>query len=181
MVHPNGVHHVAFCTRDMKAQLEFYTEVVGLELNGLFWMHGVEGAMHAFLKLNDNCCLSFVQTADADARQPVEGLTYPSWPGDAVAWGTLQHIALNLDSEDDLLAMRDRIRSHGHEISDPIPHGFCKSIYMRAPENLTLEFSTMLRDLDASELDMEVVEHCGITPDELERMMDRETRDAAIV
>jgi catechol 2,3-dioxygenase-like lactoylglutathione lyase family enzyme len=73
---PNGVHHVAYCTRDMKTQLRFFTDVVGLELAGLFWMHGVEGAIHAFLKLNDDCCFSFVQTADELARMmkrsPVE-------------------------------------------------------------------------------------------------------------
>lgn len=167
---PNGVHHVAFCTRDMKTQLEFFTEVVGLELTGLFWMHGVEGAMHAFLRLNERSCFSFVQTADAAEREPVQGLTYPSWGGDAVAWGTLQHIALNVDSEADLIAMRDRIRAHGHRVSDPIPHGFCSSIYMTAPEHIMLEFSTMVRDFGSEEIDPEVVAKCGITEEQLARM-----------
>lgn len=172
-VRPDGVHHVAFCTRDMKAQLQFFTEVVGLELTGLFWMHGVEGAFHAFLKLNDDSCFSFVQTADAGEREPVKGVTYPAWGGDPVAWGTLQHIALNVPSREALLAMRDRIRSHGYEISDPVPHGFCESIYMRAPEHIMLEFSTMVRGFGAEEMDMEVVERCGISPAELARMTGR--------
>ena len=115
---PNGINHVAYCTKDMKAQLEFFTDVVGLELKGLFWMHGVEGAMHAFLRLNDDCCFSFVQTADAAEREPVQGLTYPSWGGDAVAWGTLQHIALNVADEAALLAMRDRIRAAVRALPD---------------------------------------------------------------
>ncbi|MEE4360198.1 MAG: VOC family protein [Pseudomonadales bacterium] len=175
---PNGINHVAYCTKDMKAQLEFFTDVVGLELKGLFWMHGVEGAMHAFLRLNDDCCFSFVQTADAAEREPVQGLTYPSWGGDAVAWGTLQHIALNVADEAALLAMRDRIRARGHAVSDPIPHGFCTSIYMTAPEHILLEFSTMVRDFDATELDMEVVRQCGISPAELDRMMQRTPAEA---
>jgi catechol 2,3-dioxygenase-like lactoylglutathione lyase family enzyme len=173
MVAPNGVNHVAYCTRDMKAQLEFFTDVVGLELKGLFWMHGVEGAIHAFLRLNDDCCFSFVQTADADEREPVQGLTYPSWGGDAVAWGTLQHIALNVEDEAALVAMQDRIRAKGHQVSDPIPHGFCTSIYMKAPENILLEFSTMVRDFGEEEMDPEVVAKVGISSEELARMTGR--------
>ncbi len=29
---PNGVHHLAICTRDMKAQIEFFTQVLGMEM-----------------------------------------------------------------------------------------------------------------------------------------------------
>jgi catechol 2,3-dioxygenase-like lactoylglutathione lyase family enzyme len=29
---PNGLHHIAICTKDIKGQIEFYTQVVGMEL-----------------------------------------------------------------------------------------------------------------------------------------------------
>jgi hypothetical protein len=35
----------------------------------------------------------------------------PGFTAGPVAPGAVQHVALNVDSEDDLLAMRDRIRS----------------------------------------------------------------------
>jgi hypothetical protein len=47
----------------------------------------------------------------------------------AVAAGVMQHLALDVDTEADLLVTRDRVRSHGHWVKGPIDHGFCKSIY----------------------------------------------------
>ena len=49
----NGVHHLAICTADIKRQIEFFTDVLGAELKALYWMHGVEGAWHGFLRLNE--------------------------------------------------------------------------------------------------------------------------------
>ena len=46
-----GLHHLAICTADMKAQIEYFTEKLGMELQALYWMHGVENTFHAFLRL----------------------------------------------------------------------------------------------------------------------------------
>src|SRR5260370_7015524 len=48
---PNGLHHIAICTKDIKGQIEFYTQVVGMELCALYWMHGVDNTFHAFLRI----------------------------------------------------------------------------------------------------------------------------------
>ena len=61
MTKPNGVHHFAICTADIKAQIAYFTDVLGMELVALYWMHGVEGAWHGFLKLNDQCSIAFVK------------------------------------------------------------------------------------------------------------------------
>src|SRR5205814_615280 len=53
MTRPNGIHHFAICTADIKAQIAYFTDVLGMELVALYWMHGVEGAWHGFLRLND--------------------------------------------------------------------------------------------------------------------------------
>src|SRR2546429_5750238 len=37
---PNGIHHLAICTKDIKKQIEFFTQVCGMELVALYWMHG---------------------------------------------------------------------------------------------------------------------------------------------
>ena len=36
----NGIHHLAIATRDIKAQIEFFSDVLGAELVALYWMHG---------------------------------------------------------------------------------------------------------------------------------------------
>jgi len=171
MAKPNGVHHFALCTGDMKAQIEYFTDVLGMELVALYWMHGVEGAWHGFLKLNDQSSIAFVQT-EAVGKIPVQiGVTHAGNPGAPCAPGTLQHIAFNVDTEAELLAMRDRIRSRGVDVFGHLDHGMCKSIYFAGPEGLCLEISTSEGQAIDPEawIDPEVVALAGISAEELAR------------
>jgi catechol 2,3-dioxygenase-like lactoylglutathione lyase family enzyme len=167
---PNGIHHLAICTKDIKAQIKFYTEVVGMELEALYWMHGVENIFHGFLKLSDSSSIALVQNPQIAEIKPQMGVSHPSWTAANVAPGAMQHVALNVDTEADLLAMRDRVRSHGYWVMGPLDHGFCKSIYLAAPEGIMLEFSTSEGNaIDAEAwIDPEVVKLAGISPEELE-------------
>jgi catechol 2,3-dioxygenase-like lactoylglutathione lyase family enzyme len=166
----NGVHHLAICTADIKAQIGFFSDVLGMELVALYWMHGVEGAWHGFLKANDLCYLAFVQT-DAIKDIPIEyGKTHAGSGALPSAPGTMQHLALNVDTLDELLNLRDRIRSRGVNVLGPIDHGMCQSIYFAGPEGLTLEIATSEEPIDARAwIDPEVVELAGISAEELER------------
>src|ERR1700676_1664969 len=138
----NGVHHLAICTKDIKTQIEYFTQVVGAELVALYWMHGVDNTFHGFLRLSDSSSIAFVQHPDIAKIKPIKGVSHAGTTAANVAPGVMQHVALNVDSEADLLAIRDRVRSHGHWIMGPLDHGFCKSIYLAAPEGIMLEFST---------------------------------------
>jgi len=170
MPHPNGVHHLAICTGDMKAQIEFMTRVLGMELVALYWMHGVPGAWHGFLKLNDHSSIAFVHTPEIEKVERKLGVSHAGSPGGVSAAGTMQHLALNVDTFDDLLALRDRIRSHGITVLGPIHHGMCDSIYFAGPEDLALEIATSERAIDARAwIDPEVVALAGITDAELAR------------
>ncbi len=167
----NGVHHLAICTKDIKTQIEYFTQVVGAELVALYWMHGVDNTVHGFIKIGEASSIAFVQAPDCAEIKPVPGVSHARWTAESVAPGAMQHLALGVDSYDDLLAIRDRVRSHGHWIMGPIDHGFCKSIYLAAPEGIMLEFSTsegVAIDAEAW-IDPEVVSLAGITPEELER------------
>ena len=167
---PNGVHHLALATRDVKSQVEFFTQVCGMELVGLYWMHGVERTVHAFLRLDDRSSLALVQAPAMQSIEPVLGVSHPGFTAGDVAGGAMQHVAFNVDSEADLLAMRDRLRSHGHFVMGPIDHGMCRSIYATAPEGVMIEFSTSAAPIDADEwIDPEVVGYCGIDAADLAR------------
>ena len=130
---PNGLHHLAIATRNAKAQIEFFTDVIGLELVALYWMHGVADTVHAFLRLSDTASLAFVQGPEMQSIEPQLGVSHAGFTTGPVAPGAVQHVALNVDTEDELLAMRDRIRSRGHFVMGPIDHGMCKSIYFAGP------------------------------------------------
>src|SRR5215470_2056549 len=138
---PNGVHHLAICTKDIKGQIEFFTQVVGMELVALYWMHGVPETIHGFLRLNDRCSIAFVQGPQMADIEPVLGVSHAGSAAGPVAPGAMQHVALNVDSEAELLALRDRLRSNGYWVMGPIDHGMCKSMYLSAPEGIVLEFA----------------------------------------
>jgi len=166
----NDLHHLAISTADIKTQIEFFADVLGMELVALYWMHGVDAAFHGFMKLHDTASVAFVQTPDNGKIAPAIGVSHAANPGASCAPGTMQHVAFNVDTEADLLAMRDRIRSRGIQVLGPIDHGFCKSIYFAGPENLLLELSTSSAAIEPRQwIDPEVVGLAGISDAELAR------------
>lgn len=166
----NGVHHLAVSTADIKAQIEFFSDVLGAELVALFWMHGVPGGWHGFCRLNDFCSVAFVQLEGNAAIDSTIGVTHAGSGAGKSAPGTMQHVAFNVDTHDELMAIRDRIRSKGVNVIGHIDHGMCESIYFAGPEGLTLEVATSEAALNPEAwIDPEVVELAGITPEELAR------------
>lgn len=167
----NGVHHLAICTKDIKQQIEYFSDVVGAELVALYWMHGVDNTFHGFMRLSDSSSIAFVQHPDVAKIQPIKGVSHAGHTTQNVAPGAMQHVALNVDTYADLLAIRDRVRSRGHWIMGPLDHGFCKSIYLAAPEGIMLEFSTSEGgsiDADAW-IDPEVMALAGISEEDVGR------------
>ncbi|MEL6190034.1 MAG: VOC family protein, partial [Myxococcota bacterium] len=169
----NGINHLALSTNSMKEQIEFFSDVLGMELIALYWMHGAEGCWHGFLRLNEGSALAFVFNPQNATAEPEYGVTQPGHPTGASAPGTMQHVAFNVDGMTDLLNMRDRIRSRGVNVTGPINHGFANSIYFQGPEDISLEVSTYA-DCDTPVgpddwIDPEVVAIAGISEDELAR------------
>ena len=167
---PTGIHHLAFMAGDIKKHIAFFSEVMGCPLVALFDMHGVKGGLHAFLRMNDYGYFSLVQLPDVD-RIPIEmGRTHSGSGALPCAAGTLQHLAFRAGDEAELLAMRDRIRSHGVNVVGPIDHGMCKSIYFAGPDRMTLEVATSAVPVAPERwIDPAVLAKAGISPAEAER------------
>ena len=170
MNHIGGLHHLAVCTADMKTQIEFFTDKLGMELVALYWMHGVPNTWHGFLRLNDESAIAFVHNPSIAAIEPKMGETYAGNPGGASAPGTMQHLAFRVADHEELLALRDRLRSKGVPVLGPVDHGMCVSCYFAGPENLSLELSYSSEPIDQEAwIDPEVVALAGIEADELAR------------
>lgn len=167
---PNGIHHLAFMAADIKEHIAFFSEVLGCPLVALFDMHGVPGGLHAFLRMNDYSYFSIVQLPDVD-KIPIEiGRTHAGTGASPSAAGTLQHLAFRVESEEKLLAMRDRLRSHGLAVFGPIDHGMCKSIYFAGPDRMTLEIATSSVAIDPERwIDPVVLKKAGISDEEAAR------------
>lgn len=166
---PTGIHHLAFMAADIKKHIAFFSQVMGCPLVAIFDMHGVPGALHAFLKLNDHSYFSLVQMPGVAEAKIVLGQTHAGSGGGASAAGTLQHLAFNVDTPADLVAMRDRIRSHGVNVIGPIDHGMCQSIYFAGPDQMTLEVATSERAVEPDLwIDPTTLAKAGISPEEAE-------------
>ncbi len=167
---PTGIHHLAFMAADIKKHIAFFSEVMGCPLVALFDMHGVPGGLHAFLRMNDHSYFSIVQLPEVD-KIPIElGRTHAGRGEAPSAAGTLQHLAFGVDTEAELLAMRDRIRSHGVTVIGPIDHGMCKSIYFAGPDHMTLEVATSAAAIDPARwIDPAVLQKAGISQEEAQR------------
>jgi catechol 2,3-dioxygenase-like lactoylglutathione lyase family enzyme len=165
-----GLHHIAICTSNMKEQIAFFTDKLGMELQALYWMHGVENTCHGFLRLNDESSIAFVSNPDIEKIPVVLGGTHAGNPGANCAKGSMQHLALKVRDHEEMLALRDRLRKKGVPVMGPMDHGMCQSIYFAGPENLSLELSYSLEPINADAwCDPEVVEMAGISAEELAR------------
>lgn len=166
-LHPSGVNHLALATADMKTQIKFWTEVLGCPLKALYWMHGVEGTFHGFVELSPDSYVAFVQ----HPKNPTDielGITHAGNSAGPVTVGAMQHVALHAKTFDDLMTMRDRIRSHGVQVMGPIDHGFIQSIYFAGPEGLSLEIAHGSAIPAENWIDPEVTDLCGISAEEVE-------------
>lgn len=169
---PDGIHHIAIMSADMKAQLTFFTQVLGLPLVALFEMHGVPGGKHAFLRMAPDSFFSVVELAGIEDIPSTLGITHAGTGAGKCAAGVTQHIAFRVPDEAGLLALRDRIRSHGVPAIGPIGHGFCKSIYFAGPEGLTLEVSYAVSEVDPARwVDPAMLAQCGISGEEAAAML----------
>ncbi|MDG2261373.1 MAG: VOC family protein [Actinomycetota bacterium] len=168
-LHPRNVNHLALSTCDMKAQLTFFADVLGCPTKALYWMHGVENTFHGFVELAGDTYLAFVQHPDNSDAVDFD-VTHARNAGAPVTKGTMQHLAFGVDSMDELVEMRDRIRGNGVQVMGPIDHGFIQSIYFAGLEGMSLEVACGSDINEEAWIDPEVTGLCEISPDELERL-----------
>ncbi|MES9968525.1 MAG: VOC family protein [Candidatus Thiodiazotropha sp.] len=169
MLQPNGINHLAIASSDMKGTLQYFNDVLGLPLVALYWMHGAENTMHGFLALNESSLLAFVCSPLIPDEVEI-GKSHAGNPGAPCSKGTMQHLAFNVDSLEDLLAVRDRIRSRGIHCFGPVEHGYLQSIYFAGPEGMTLECATLTGKDMKHWIDATTVKELGITEEELHRL-----------
>ena len=132
-------------------------------------MHGVENTFHGFVELSRECYLAFVQ--HPENSQDIEfGNSHAKNAGSPVTRGAMQHLAFNVDTVDELLELRDRIRGNGVQVLGPLDHGFIQSIYFAGLEGMSLEVACGSDINEETWIDPEVTDLCGISSDELEQL-----------
>ena len=139
---PQRLHHHAFVVRDQEATRHFYEDVLGMPLVATWCeQENVRGRertyCHTFFELADGSALAFFQflePADYDELASNDP-------------GTLNHVALAVDAEGQR-AITERLDANGvrHRV---VEHGYCRSLYVSDPDNLTVEFTCDAPDVAA--------------------------------
>jgi catechol 2,3-dioxygenase-like lactoylglutathione lyase family enzyme len=140
-----GVHHLALVTTDMDATVRFYHGVLDARVVATV---ATPAFKHYFFELAPGSTVAFFEYIG----QPVDSFAKPAGVPFPQA-AQFDHLALRLADEDALLRLRDRLKSHGCEVTDVVDHGFLRSIYFTDNNGIALEASWWVLDATARPAD----------------------------
>ncbi|MEQ8443166.1 MAG: VOC family protein [Alphaproteobacteria bacterium] len=140
-----GVHHVAYRCRDAKQTVEWYGKYLGMEFilaiaeNEVPSTKEPDPYMHVFLNAGGGNVLAFFElpTKPDMGKDP----NTPTW---------VQHLAIRVESMDDLLATKAKLEADGIDVIGPVNHTIFQSIYFFDPNGHRLELAvdTKTPDMD---------------------------------
>ena len=139
----SGVHHAARPTWKLKETLDFYRDVLGLELvhcvSARGWGKGFHpDFLHFFFDSGRGSTIAFFYYLGTD--QPEHLVHRPEYDNDA------HHTAWRVETKDELDEWRQRLEERGVEIMYQIEHEVVESIYFRDPNGYYLEIGRPLRE-----------------------------------
>lgn len=129
-----GLYHYSYPCRDGEETRKFYEDLLGLPLVNCMTADRVPSTgeekpyAHFFFEMADGSYMAFFDLGEN--VMPLPSPNTPSW---------VQHFAMEVDSLDEVLAMRDRLRAAGVQVTDVIDHEFINSVYFFDPNGLRLE------------------------------------------
>ncbi|MDC7701800.1 VOC family protein [Vogesella indigofera] len=149
------IHHVAYRCKDAKETVEWYVKhldmkfVLAIAENEVPSTKAPDPYMHVFLDAGQGNILAFFELP---TRPPMDrDQNTPNW---------VQHLAMEVDSLDTLLATKARLQAAGIDVIGPTDHTIFKSIYFFDPNGHRLELACntgtpkMMQMLDEVKWDM---------------------------
>lgn len=138
-----GVDHLAFVTWDPAATVEFYTQALGFPL-----VHAITAKgwgiddhpdfVHFFFDIGGGNHLAFFYYFGLPPEDKVVGLMKRA-----------RHLALHVETEEEMVAYRERLMAHGVRVTRPVAHELIESIYFDDPNGIQLEITRPLRRFGA--------------------------------
>jgi catechol 2,3-dioxygenase-like lactoylglutathione lyase family enzyme len=156
MVKYTGINHLAMATNDMDTTIRFWRDLLGMRLvAGL----GRPGYRHYFFEISEHDLIAFFEWPDVEKIQekdhgaPVKGPL------------AFDHVSFEVAGDNDLWELKDKLEAADFWVSEVVNHGFIHSIYTFDPNNIAVEFSTPVPEINVR-----------IEP----RMMDKEPTSTAL-
>jgi len=139
MITYTGINHLAMATRDMTATIRYWRDLLGMRLvAGL----GRPGTRHYFFEISEHDTIAFFEWPEVapipekDHGVPVKGPF------------VFDHVAIAVATDDDLWTIKARLEAADFWVSEVIDHGFIHSLYSFDPNNIPVEFSAPVPDID---------------------------------
>jgi len=134
-----GINHLAMATNDMDKTIRFWRDLLGMRLvAGL----GASKYKHYFFEISEHDMIAFFEWPDVekipekDHGAPVKGPL------------AFDHISFEVESDDDLWKLKEKFEAADLWVSEVIDHGFIHSIYSFDPNNIPIEFSAPVPEVD---------------------------------
>ncbi len=149
------IHHVAYRCMDAKTTVDWYQKYLGMTFvlaiaeDNVPSTGAADPYMHVFLDAGAGNILAFFElpTSPPMGRDP----NTPAWT---------QHLAFELESMTEMLAVKSRLEADGIEVVGPTDHTIFQSIYFFDPSGHRLELAVntgtpaMYENLDRVKWDM---------------------------
>jgi catechol 2,3-dioxygenase-like lactoylglutathione lyase family enzyme len=149
------IHHVAYRCKDAKETVDWYEKhldmkfVLAIAENEVPSTKAPDPYMHVFLDAGQGNILAFFELP---SQSPMDrDRNTPAW---------VQHLALEVESVDALLAAKAKLQAAGIEVLGPTDHTIFKSIYFFDPNGHRLELAAntgtpdMMKKLDEVKREM---------------------------
>jgi len=134
-----GINHLAMATRDMDTTIRFWRDLLGMRLMaGL----GRPGYRHYFFEISEHDMIAFFEWPDVD-KIPEKDHGVPVKGPFA-----FDHVSFEVEGEQDLWELKDRLGAAGFWVSEVVNHGFIHSIYSFDPNDIPIEFSAPVPGVD---------------------------------
>jgi glyoxylase I family protein len=147
---PRRLNHVAYVTRDTAATIRFYEDILGMPLVSYAAADKVPSTgdsghfLHTFFQMGDGSCIAFFE---------IEGLPAEALESRLPLWA--RHLALSVDSPEELEDARQHLLSHGVDVLGPVDHeGIWSSLYFFDPNGVRLEITYQGRSLEEQNLNV---------------------------
>lgn len=130
------IHHVAYRCRDAKETVDFYRDLLGMDFMLAIAEDKVPSTgapdpyMHVFMDAGMGNVLAFFELPNSPEMGRDENT--PQW---------VQHIALEVESMNELLETKQKLEDAGLDVLGPTDHTIFKSIYFFDPNGHRIELA----------------------------------------
>ena len=146
----NGFSHVGLSTHDMEATIDFYQKTLGFACTADNQISVEEGGhlRQVIFDIGAGEFIAFMESHDV-TDIPKD---YDTGINEALGVPNMfYHFAFSVETPEALTAKRNELIAKGVRVSSLVHHGPGKSFYVKDPNQIQLEFTASMRELDAND------------------------------